>query len=268
LAKPEEVKQDIPEHCVETVVALLQLVSAHCGSRTFLFRGQPTDKELRPKLARLPLNDRRDIVEKAMLSEMKRVAQPYLIIRPETDWDWLALAQHHGMATRLLDWTSNPLAALWFTVERPPQQGQSGVLWMFSPESSDYVDTTTDTNAFGGKFTRVFRPAHITTRNVAQHGWFTAHKYLKETNTFGALNFNPRYKNRLHKVSIPAQAFAGLRRELDRYGVTAATLFPGLDGICRHVESQHTLATGHYGGLARDSPGSVLPNSGSVHAQS
>src|SRR5260370_1312131 len=50
--------------------------------------------------------------EERLLAEFQRGARPHVMIQPADQWEWLAIAQHHGLATRLLDWTSNPLAAL------------------------------------------------------------------------------------------------------------------------------------------------------------
>ena len=49
-----------------------------------------------------------------MLAELRRVGGTLLNAPHTSDWDLLVIAQHFGMATRLLDWSSNPLAALWF----------------------------------------------------------------------------------------------------------------------------------------------------------
>jgi hypothetical protein len=94
-----------------------------------LFRGQEEDWDLVPKISRIVFREK-DYrkTELKMLNDFKRFSLPYLKTIPKNDWDWLALAQHHGMATRLLDWTTNPLAALWFTVKKPTNSNKNGVL--------------------------------------------------------------------------------------------------------------------------------------------
>jgi len=176
-----------------------------------------------------------------MLQDFKLQALPLLRMQPSSDWDWLAVAQHHGMATRLLDWTANPMAALWFAVEKPANNGGPGVVWIFDTENADYAKPENDEDPFSGNRTRLFRPRHITQRIIAQSGWFTVHKYLGKDKGFIPLERNKLYKRRLTKLLIPAPNFPAIRRELDRLGFNAANLFADLDGLCRHIQSRHSF---------------------------
>jgi hypothetical protein len=206
-----------------------------------LFRGQQRDLPLIPKIGRLRLHDVLVETEQRMFADFQRQALPFIPDEPKSEWDWLALAQHHGMATRLLDWTGNPMAALWFAVSCPPHDGQRGVVWALTTSDDDYVNVNTTISPFAVRRTMVFRPRHITRRIVAQSGWFTVHKFFKDKGRFVDLAKNVRYKGRLRKVLVDPSAFASIRRELDRWGFNAANLYADLPGLCQHVEWQHSL---------------------------
>ena len=216
-------------------------VEATCAGEVVLFRGQAVDKPLLPKIARLNTALEVQKAERRMFDDFKRQALPHLDYTPESDWDWLSLAQHSGMATRLLDWSTNPLAALWFVVERPPRDEAPGVIWHFEAKDEDFLDARSSLDPFSITKTRIFRPRHITQRITSQSGYFSAHRYLETKNEeYMAFENNSRFKKRLTKLLVPAAAFSDLRRDLDRFGINAASLYGGMDGVCRHIEWLHS----------------------------
>lgn len=201
-----------------------------------LYRGQALDKPLLPKIARYDRSDMKN-VEKEMLEDFKRRSLHLIEYHPGNSWDWLALAQHHGMATRLLDWSENPLNALWFSMSSAAEQAapEYSVVWGFNVPHKDIVNSTEDVDPFRGRDTKVFRPNHITKRISAQFGWFTIHRCDKDEK-FIPFEKNPEYSNRLFKIKVERSCFPECKQRLHIYGINSATMYPDIDGLAKHVE--------------------------------
>jgi len=227
-------------YTIKNMTEYVDFIRENCKPDDVLFRGQPVDKPLLPKLARLDLKEPTLDAEQKMMREFKRRVVPLLNVQPILNWDWLAIAQHHGMATRLLDWTLNPLAALWFAVNKPPKKEKGkvhpGVVWVLVPKPSDYAVASNRESPFKINRTKIFRPKHIAARLVTQAGWFTVHKFMKTEERFIPLESNKAYSSKLTKLRIPPKHFWEMRFELDRFNVNAATLFPDVDGLCTHIQ--------------------------------
>jgi hypothetical protein len=220
-------------------ISIIGNVKSECerdgNNSELLFRGQQQDKQLLPKLARLNLNGEIKSIEVLMLDEFKRSSLPLIEFEPKDNWDWLALAQHHGLPTRLLDWTYNALVALWFVVENSPEKNERGVVWILKTEPSDFRDTEQDTNPLNNKVTKIFRSRVMSRRISAQSGVFTVHR-ISDKGKVVQFESNATFREKLIKINIPAESFASIRKSLKMMGVNHSTIFPDIDGLCKHLE--------------------------------
>lgn len=225
---------------VNSVSDLAELVATLLVADRPLFRGQNTDQPLLPKIARQKgfTGDQLVAKERDMLDRLKKESTPFLVGKPESDWDWLSIAQHQGMTTRLLDWSSSALTALWFAVASdPPATEAHGVLWMLDVDSDAIKSPSGSDDVLRLSRTYLFQPFHIDRRISAQSGWFSVHKYINRTDkNFVPLDKNLAFKGKAKKFIIPRSAYRDIRRQLRVMGVTRASLFPDLSGLCADID--------------------------------
>jgi len=220
---------------IQTFSEFVASVEAHCdGGSLHLFRGQDVKVNLLPRIARTDPATNTESTERSMIKELRRMGAALLPEPAADDWELLVVAQHFAMATRLLDWTSNPLAALWFACSSP----EAGDRYVYSL-AADSLLISSKSQRVGSPFeqakTRVFQPRLNNPRIVAQDGWFTVHRYSKQSNRFVALEKNPEIRPYLSEFTIPKSARDAILRSLDRHGINVRTLFPDLEGLCRYV---------------------------------
>jgi hypothetical protein len=235
---------------------------------TFIYRGQVAKfysrdikadflTILRPSLYRQDV-PRGDLItlEKRLLDDFKREARPYIDRLPESEVDWMILAQHYGLPTRLLDWTFNPLAALYFAVENEEQPYDSdvyeGKVYEFQIyESGDKVELINEQEltamefgaAIDKDYFKLVVPPHFDSRIQAQASCFTLHPQFGHYDNrqmgdlFGELTIQALAAR---ICTIPKKYFRAIKFQLHDLNISRKTLFPDLDGLCKTITWKNT----------------------------
>lgn len=188
--------------------------------------------------------------ERRLLAQFRRHTYSHFG-RVASPWEALFLARHYGMPTRLLDWTANPLVALYFAAfyenetvyTTEEQRGTArlncdGTLWAIQQRTRiDELDVFDDRRSPlsipGIKLVYPFNP---TPRMTAQSGIFTLHgdPWTDMVRCAGCpYPAKDLDVSRLVKWQIKSRHKTGIILELERLAINSRTLFPDLEGLAR-----------------------------------
>lgn len=239
---------------IKNISALVRALGEHrAEGEEVWFRGHANvEWDLVPTIARERFTEAN---ERDSIARFRRDAIQFLDRAPTDEWDWVFLMRHYGVPTRLIDWTENPLTALYFALADFPRRNgrrRDGALWMLLPvelnrhaglggnepflplfgtgiELSNYLpsrilaETTSSLPPVAGIASR------DSARMRAQQSVFTVnHRDYDAIEGMGD-------KKHVWRYIIPADDKASFRQELRSLGVTDLSLFPDLDHLAQAV---------------------------------
>lgn len=206
---------------------LLLEINKFQKSRSSIFRGQKDEKwKLLPKSGRpeFQKNYRKGVDERKAFEAWKRYAYNFLSKVPIDDWDWLALAQHYGFATRLLDWTKNPLNAMFFAIS--DNYNRNAAIFVLDIHQRDLE--IIGNSPFDVKDFYVYFPKGLSSRIISQRGLFT----ISEVPDFP---LDDLLDDRLYKIIVDKSALIEIDETLEFYGINKVTIYQDLNSLSEYL---------------------------------
>ena len=241
-----------------TVLTLAGYVDLLCNGKFncghWIFRGVEDSErhQLVPTIGRMAAYRTEDgkfseIAESELLNDFKRRSRGVLAVTPSNNWEWLAIAQHHGLPTRLLDWSMSPLTGLWFAT-RPKLNGDGSLdqadadAAVYALHVCDYLDTEGKTGPFDVASHGLFVAPHVTSRIRLQAGVFTV-----QPNPLIPFEEQPPSDRgfELIKIRIAKAGIAAIQKALYVSGIRHSTLFPEIDGIANELRYRGVFTDNH-----------------------
>ena len=196
-------------------------------------------------------------LEEHILRNFSRYSRPFLDGRPVNEWELLVIAQHHGVPTRLLDWSYSPLVAAHFATTSAVPGRACGIWrldWQRIHKAYDFTPLALRIEDIGRlallgdrdeftvwdlyhatekSFSFLIEPPSLDARISAQAAAFTI---CSETaRSYDAFLEDEGLIDALTKYVIPADATSHIRDQLDLAGVEERRLFPDIDGVAASI---------------------------------
>lgn len=211
---------------IECFLAMLQVYS-----EVDFFRGQSSKEfQLIPSIGRYCKPGQEATLiqfEKELFYDFKRKYALFTDVRPKNDKELLFLAQHYGLPTRLLDWTYNPLIALYFACNN--DSDKDGVVYHCMPFSHRLYNENVD-DIFSFPDLAVLVPSITDVRYKNQNGLFTLYSRPWE---------DQMTEHVTAMYTIPAYAKGKILDKMEKIGMTRSFIFPSLDSLSQEIVHIH-----------------------------